>query len=99
MATEHSETITAAARFYRLHREEQLALKKDAYSKRPDVIAKREERERKKAEREVAEAAKQEERVKKMQERVMIAEQTKRKLKGKPEEAFLRTEEIPPVLR
>ena len=100
MATEHStETITAAARFYRLHREEQLALKKEAYSKRPDVVAKREERERKRAEREVVEALKQEERIKKMQERIMIAEQTKRKFKGKPEKAFSRTEEILPASR
>lgn len=96
MATEEStETITAAARFYRLHREEQLALKKEAYSKRPDVVAKREERERKRAEREVAEALKQEERIKKMQERIMIAEQTKRKFKRKPLEAQSCAEETP----
>jgi hypothetical protein len=99
MATEHTETITAAARFYRLHREEQLALKKEAYSKRPDVLAKREERERKRVERDIANAAKKEEREKKRQERIMIAEQTKRKFKGKPEETLLRTEMITPALR
>ena len=102
MATEESETsdtITAAARFYRLHREEQLAIKKEAYNSRPDVVKKREERERKRVERETAHAAKQEEREKKMQERIMIAEQTKRKFKEKPEKAFSRTEEIPPASR
>ena len=45
------ESITPAARFYRLHRDEQLARKKEEYNNRPDVIAKREERRRKLAEK------------------------------------------------
>ena len=45
------ESITPAARFYRLHRDEQLARKKEEYNNRPEVIAKREERRRKLAEK------------------------------------------------
>ena len=83
------ETITPAARFYRLHRDEQLAKKKLEYQNRPDVIAKREERERKKAEKEsenaltklAEKAAKQAEKDKKVQERIEIAIKTKRKIK------------------
>jgi hypothetical protein len=83
------ETITPAARFYRLHRDEQLAKKKLEYHNRPDVIAKREERERKKAEKETEralaklaeKAAKQAEKDRKVQERVEIAIKTKRKIK------------------
>jgi len=75
------ETITPAARFYRLHRDEQLAKKKLEYQNRPDVIAKREERERKKAEKESEKEAKQAEKNKKVQERIAIAVETKRKIK------------------
>jgi len=83
------ETITPAARFYRLHRDEQLAKKKLEYQNRPDVIAKREERERKKVEKEseralaklAEKAAKQAEKDRKVQERVEIAIKTKRKIK------------------
>lgn len=76
-----TETITPAARFYRLHRDEQLAKKKLEYQNRPDVIAKREERERKKAEKESAKKDKQQEKEKKLQQRVAIAVETKRKIK------------------
>ena len=75
------ETITPAARFYRLHRDEQLAKKKLEYQNRPDVIAKREERERKKAEKNAAKKDKQQEKDKKVQERIAIAVETKRKIK------------------
>jgi len=75
------ETITPAARFYRLHRDEQLAKKKIEYENRPDVIAKREERERKRAEKEAEKEAKHAEKEKKIQERVAIAAKTKRNIK------------------
>jgi hypothetical protein len=83
------ESITPAARFYRLHREEQLARKKEEYNNRPDIIAKREERERNKLEKEMKKKEKQDaeklakqiEKNKKIQERIMIAEKTKRKIK------------------
>ena len=75
------ETITPAARFYRLHRDEQLAKKKLEYHNRPDVIAKREERERKKAEKESEKEAKRAEKAKKRQEDIAIAIETKRKIK------------------
>lgn len=88
-AEQSTTTISAAARFYRLHREEQLAKKKEEYRTRPDVIAKREERERKRAEKAIAKAAKQEEKIKKIQERIMIAEQTRRKFKTIPDPTFL----------
>lgn len=91
------ESITPAARFYRLHRDEQLAKKKEEYNNRPEVIAKREERRRKlaereaerKAEREAEKAAKQQEKDKKVQERIAIAVQTKRNIKPKPLAPFL----------
>ena len=109
MATEHSETaetvetITASARFYRLHREEHLAKKKAEYAARPDVIAKREEKERKRAERDAIKAAKKEEekaakraeKEKKAQALVLVAEQTRRKFKTKPAAAFLGAEASP----
>lgn len=91
------ETITPAARFYRLHRDEQLAKKKLEYQNRPDVIAKREERERKKAEKKsenaltklAEKAAKQAEKDKKVQERVEIAIKTKRKIKKATESTLM----------
>lgn len=93
------ETITPAARFYRLHRDEQLAKKKLEYQNRPDVIAKREEREQKKAERDAENAAKQAEKEKKIQERIAIAVKTKRNIK-KVNEATLAPflEPNPPAL-
>ena len=89
-----TETITPCARYYRLHREEQLAKKKDEYNNRPDVIAKRQEREAKKAQIEAEKAAKkaaekaakQAEKDKKIQERVALAEQTRRKFKKDSEQ-------------
>lgn len=110
MATEESktiETITPSARFYRLHREEHLAKKKAQYDARPDVIQKREEKERKRAEREAINAMKKEaekaikraEKEKKAQALVLVAEQTKRKFKTKPETPFLGAEADPPVVK
>ena len=81
-----TETITPCARYYRLHRDEQLAKKKEEYNNRPDVIVKREEREAKTAQKEAEKAAKQAEKDKKIQESVALAEQTKRKLKTKSEQ-------------
>jgi hypothetical protein len=97
MATEHTETITPSARFYRLNREEHLAKKKAQYDARPDVIAKREEKERKRTEKivkqEEEKAAKRAEKEKKAQALVMVAEQTKRKFRANPAAAFLGVEE------
>lgn len=83
--------ITPAARHYRLHREEQLARKKEEYNNRPDVIAKREAREKLKAEREAEKKAKKdaEKEVKRIekerirQEMIAVAIATKRRLKEK----------------
>lgn len=83
------ETITPSARFYRLHRDEQLAKKKIEYENRPDVIAKREAREQRKVEKESQKASKkeaekaikQQEKQKKVEERVAVALKTQRKLK------------------
>ena len=74
------ETITPSARFYRLHRDEQLAKKKIEYENRPDVIAKREAREQRKAEKEAEKAIKQQEKQKKVEERVAVALKTQRKV-------------------
>jgi hypothetical protein len=106
MATEHPEIITASARFYRLNRDEHLAKKKAQYDARPDVIQKREEKERKRAERDTINAMKKEaekavkraEKEKKAQALVLVAEQTKRKFRAKPEAPFLGTEADPPVV-
>lgn len=98
--------ITPSARFYRLNRDEHLAKKKAQYDARPDVIAKREEKERKRAERDVINAMKKEaekavkraEKEKKAQALVLVAEQTKRKFRAKPEASFLGAEAGPPAL-
>jgi len=76
-----SEKITPSARFYRLHREEHLAKKKEEYAAKPEVIAKREERERKKAEKEQEKAQKLLEKQRKIEERVSIAIATSQKKK------------------
>ena len=90
MAEETAATnITPAARFYRLHRDEQLARKKEEYNNRPEVIAKREERRRKQAEREAGKGTekmednetKEEKRERIRQEKLKVALETRRKLK------------------
>jgi len=81
------ERITPAARFYRLHREEQLARKKEEYNNRPEVIAKREERRRKMEEKEATKKEQRdsepnkEKRERIRQEKLKIALETRRKLK------------------
>ena len=99
MAEETAETnITPAARFYRLHRDEQLARKKEEYNNRPDVIAKREERRRKQAEKEAGKGTekmednetkeeKREKREKIRQEKLKVALETRRKLKAPTQES------------
>ncbi len=84
-----TETMTTAARFYLLHREQVLAQRKAAYDARPDVIARREERERIREEKatlllqkkQEERAAKKEEKQKKLQEKTLLAENTKRVFK------------------
>lgn len=84
-----TDMITPAARFYRLHREEQLAKKKEEYNNRPDIIAKRQERQRKKAEKEAEKEAKLLEKENKLKERIAIAENTCRKIKQKSDHSLL----------
>jgi hypothetical protein len=77
------EKITPAARYYRLHREERLAKRKEEYNTNPSVIAKRVESEKKKEEREKKKAEeklqKQLEKERKVQERITIAKATSQK--------------------
>ena len=78
--------ITRAARYYRLHRDEHLAKKKEEYAKKreaekssPEWIAKNEEKERKKREKEEAKSMKLAEKEKKRQESLLIAIMTSKK--------------------
>jgi hypothetical protein len=73
------EKITPSARYYRLHREEHLAKKKQEYANKPDVIAKRDAREQKKAAKDAEKEVKRQERERKLQERIAIAEATSHK--------------------
>jgi len=77
------EKITPAARYYRLHREERLAKRKEEYNTNPAVIAKRLENEKKKEERELKKAEeklqKQLEKERKVQERIAIAKASSQK--------------------
>ena len=91
MAEEEAAKMTPATRYYRLHRDEQLAKKKEEYNNSPEVIAKREERECKRAEKEAQREAQKEaerelKRIEKeriIQEKIVLAEATKRKFKEK----------------
>jgi hypothetical protein len=80
---EEQEKITPAARYYRLHREERLAKRKEEYNTNPAVIAKRLENEKKKEERELKKAEeklqKQLEKERKVQERIAIAKASSQK--------------------
>jgi hypothetical protein len=86
-----TQKMTPATRYYRLHRDEQLAKKKEEYNNSPAVIAKREQRERKKAEKEAQieaerEAEKELKRIEKeriLQEKIALAKATKRQFKEK----------------
>lgn len=77
------EKITPAARYYRLHREERLAKRKEEYNTNPAVIAKRLENEKRKEEREQKKAEeklqKQLEKERKVQERIAIAKASSQK--------------------
>lgn len=81
--TETKQTMTRAARYYMLHREERLAKRKEYYEKRPDVIQRREEKEKKRAEKEAEkEALKEHKRMAKEQkilERIEAAKATSKK--------------------
>lgn len=81
--TDNIPKITPAARHYRLHREEQLARKKEEYKNRPNVIAKKGERERMKAEKEAEKEAKRIEKERVRQEMIEVAKATKRRFKEK----------------
>jgi membrane protein involved in colicin uptake len=60
MEEEDKPKMTYAMRYYRLHREERLAKKREERENKPEIIAKREAREQKKAEREAAKEAEKE---------------------------------------
>ncbi len=72
-------TISRSARYYQIHREAELAKKKESYCQRPDVIAKREERERKRAEKEATRAQKQKEKEDKAQAKLELALRTSKR--------------------
>ena len=80
---EKQEKITPSARYYRLHREERLAKRKQEYNTNPDVIAKRLENEKKKEEQERKKTEeklqKQLEKERKVQERIAIAKASSQK--------------------
>jgi hypothetical protein len=71
--------LSRSARFYRIHRESELAKKKEAYRQRPDVIAKREERERKQSEKDALRIQKQKEKEEKAQAKLELALLTSRR--------------------
>ena len=79
-ANEAQEKISRHARFYRLHRDEQLAKKKEEYASKPEVIARREERDKKRAERELVvqqqKHAKMLEKQRKIEAKVAVARAT-----------------------
>jgi len=60
MESEDTPKMTYAMRYYRLHREERLAKKREERENKPEIIAKREAREKKKAEKEAAKEAEKE---------------------------------------
>ena len=76
---ETEESSTRSARFYRLHRDEQLAKKKQEYDTNPEVITRRAERERMRAEREAEKLLKQIEKENKLQEKIKQAIATSQK--------------------
>jgi len=69
MESDDKPKMTYAMRYYRLHREERLAKKKEERENNPDIIAKREAREREKANK-AAEKAAEKEALKKEKERI-----------------------------
>ena len=81
---EAQEKISRHARFYRLHRDEQLAKKKEEYASKPEVIARREERDKKRAEREQEKANKLLEKQRKIEAKVAVARATSHKKSDAP---------------
>jgi hypothetical protein len=75
--------MTAAMRYYRLHRDERLAKKREARENDPNMQARKEERERKKiekaAEKAAEKAVQQLERERKRQEQAVLALETSKK--------------------
>ena len=71
--------MTYAMRYYRLHREERLAKKKEERESKPEAIARKEERERKKLEKEEEKEAKQREKERIRQEHAALAFETSKK--------------------
>ena len=71
--------MTAAMRYYRLHRDERLAKKKEARENDPNMQARKEERERKKIEKAAEKVVQQMERERKRQEQVALALETSKK--------------------
>jgi hypothetical protein len=90
--SETVQTLSAGARFYRLHREECLARSKEKYNNNPEVIRKREERQKRKEEKEAARLAKREltreekrlQKEKEREEKLKVALATRRKLSTNP---------------
>jgi len=78
-------TISRSARYYQIHREAELAKKKESYCQRPDVIAKREERERKQSEKDALRIQKQKEKEEKAQAKLELAHLTSRRRPPKAE--------------
>jgi len=78
---EEAETpkMTAAMRYYCLHRDERLAKKKEARDNDPNIQAWREERERKKIEKAAEKVVQKMERERKRQEQVALALETSKK--------------------
>ena len=73
------ESMTPSQRYYQLHRDEQLAKKKQEYDTNPEVITRRAERERMRAEREAEKLLKQIEKENKLQEKIKQAIATSQK--------------------
>jgi len=75
--------MTAAMRYYRLHRDERLAKKREARENDPNKLVKQEERERKKIEKAAEKAAEKEakqiERERRRQEQAILALETSKK--------------------
>ena len=77
--TDEKPKMTAAMRYYRLHRDERLAKKREARENDPNMQARKEERERKKAEKAAEKEAQQLERERKRQEQAVLALETSKK--------------------
>lgn len=72
-------TLTASARYYRLHAEERKAKSREKYNSDPEVIRKREEREKKRLEKEAEKEIKRIERDEKAKAKLDLALATSKK--------------------